>query len=424
MNDMKKLMENWRGYEKEVLSELEDPMQHMEQPKSPITGKPMVYGAGIEKAFDPLILVAGVAQDYIEGLRNENPLAAIAAEIALAFTPAGVTVDINDLTLALRTGDGLGVALAAIGFIPVAGDSIKIIGRSLRRALKAGAKLPPGAADDVLGAASDAVADMVKANKKKDDLHFADELAHYGYKEGGTNAKKLKKAMEEWDAAGRVGQPPYISTLNDGSFQLQTRVAKDVSEEVAEASAELAEAGIDASDEVIEKGLTAACKRNKVKCGTAIAVGTGVVVATVGGEVGDHLQGKELEKQHAEKVAGEEAAAEAERKQAEEKRKQIDAGPGIVVYPSVACWDTPHGYDPSACDDPSGLPQTRPEIAPAPTPSPAPAPTPPQRQADPNYNPDFDFLDDHQHHHGAVLKESLRRIAREEVIKFFKNREG
>jgi len=58
---MKKLMENWRSYEKEVLSELEDPYAHMEQPPSPITGEPMVYGAGSEQAFDVFLKTIDVA---------------------------------------------------------------------------------------------------------------------------------------------------------------------------------------------------------------------------------------------------------------------------------------------------------------------------------------------------------------------------
>ena len=88
---MKKLMESWRDYEKEVISEI----------RPGPTRSPRV-----EKHTDLSQLLVST-QDDIEKMREENPLGAIAGELALAFTPAGVAVDVNDLTLALRTGDGL-----------------------------------------------------------------------------------------------------------------------------------------------------------------------------------------------------------------------------------------------------------------------------------------------------------------------------
>jgi len=62
---------------------------------------------------------------------RENPV----ADVALGFTPAGVAADVQDAARAIRDRDALGVALASAGFIPVAGDVVKGVGKGLRRAV-------------------------------------------------------------------------------------------------------------------------------------------------------------------------------------------------------------------------------------------------------------------------------------------------
>jgi len=267
---MKKLMESWRGYEKEVISEIRPGAA-----RSP----------RVEKHTDLSTLLVST-QDDIEKMREENPLGAIAGELALAFTPAGVAVDVNDLTLALRTGDGLGVALAGIGFIPVGGDAIKIIGRGLRRALKVGAKLPAGAADDVMAAASEAVDAARKKLVDDDNLHIADELANWGRKKGSAFDKRLTSKMKEWDAAGRVGDPPSFDNLD--TFEVQTRAAIDAAgeatetaaEKTAREAAEVADEAAFRSEDFITEPFPELTTKQAV--GTGIAVGTGVGLLGVG----------------------------------------------------------------------------------------------------------------------------------------------
>lgn len=58
-------------------------------------------------------------------------------EILLGLTPAGVAVDVYDFGTAMNEGDGLGMVLAGVGFVPVVGDLAKIIGKGAREALQA-----------------------------------------------------------------------------------------------------------------------------------------------------------------------------------------------------------------------------------------------------------------------------------------------
>ncbi len=73
------------------------------------------------------------------GVRQAAPnstMAKAAGEIALGFTPAGIALDVRDMSVAISNRDALGGALAGIGFLGGAGDAFKKGGQFLRRSLR------------------------------------------------------------------------------------------------------------------------------------------------------------------------------------------------------------------------------------------------------------------------------------------------
>jgi len=67
------------------------------------------------------------------GPRND-PIAKglrLTGEIGVGLTPAGVSIDVRDFNQALANGDGVGMVLAGVGFLP-GGDIVKGAGKALR----------------------------------------------------------------------------------------------------------------------------------------------------------------------------------------------------------------------------------------------------------------------------------------------------
>lgn len=62
----------------------------------------------------------------------QRNLGGIAAEVGAGFTPAGVALDIRDIAQATSEGDGVGMILSGIGFVPGVGDAFKAVGKRLR----------------------------------------------------------------------------------------------------------------------------------------------------------------------------------------------------------------------------------------------------------------------------------------------------
>ncbi len=78
----------------------------------------------------------------------------ILAEVGAGLTPAGPAIDAKDLGVAYASGDSGGMALAAIGFIPGAGDLLKGVGKAISKLFKSGNDKVIKSVDDILSNAN------------------------------------------------------------------------------------------------------------------------------------------------------------------------------------------------------------------------------------------------------------------------------
>jgi|21_taG_2_1085346.scaffolds.fasta_scaffold30585_2 hypothetical protein len=218
MSDMKNLMENWRGYEESLLNEVggseaaDDFALGMGKYQTDTPGEGM-------RAMGQLFRGS---QEEIEKFRETSPWKAAAAEIVAGFTPAGVAVDISDISKALETGDGLGVALAGIGFIPGGGDAFKAVARgALRKLRRSVPEVDIPEVSDIESAMEMArkIAKETADNKK----HMASELDRVKSLTGGVPDIKLSGELRtqtrKWtDAGGEAsGLPRPVIDVVDGN---------------------------------------------------------------------------------------------------------------------------------------------------------------------------------------------------------------
>ncbi len=70
--------------------------------------------------------------------------AGLVGEVLVGLTPAGVAVDALDFSAAASEGDGVGMFLAGVGFVPGGGDLIKAGGKLLREALQGSDEIAEG----------------------------------------------------------------------------------------------------------------------------------------------------------------------------------------------------------------------------------------------------------------------------------------
>ncbi len=80
--------------------------------------------------------------EFRKGVMQASSIATpILAETAAGFTPAGVALDARDFRQSAGNGDGLGMTLSGIGFVPGIGDLFKGIGKGFMKLFKRGSDL-------------------------------------------------------------------------------------------------------------------------------------------------------------------------------------------------------------------------------------------------------------------------------------------
>jgi len=157
MATMKKIMEGWKRYEKEVLSEIG---MH-DAPRALTVGMSDEAARLTRDAEAAILAKRGMqAQTLIDASygilkqsRESHPLATAGLEIILGLVPyVGQAIDAADFTDASLRGDKIAMTASAAGFIPIGGDIAKVLARpGVRKALGMGGKEAVAAVAKIVG---------------------------------------------------------------------------------------------------------------------------------------------------------------------------------------------------------------------------------------------------------------------------------
>jgi RHS repeat-associated protein len=111
------------------------------------------FSAGSVLDGTGISVVSVTAQKPVQSNTDWWSIAQTVGEIAIGFTPAGIIVDVIDLGRAISAGDPIGIATAAVGFIPGVGDIAKAA-INTGVAIKSAGKVAKGITESASKAAS------------------------------------------------------------------------------------------------------------------------------------------------------------------------------------------------------------------------------------------------------------------------------